>query len=107
MLSVVVLTVVLLPVLAAAEPTSAPEAGPAAGAPACEAPLAQLIFEDLPAPPGGPAEPIYAACDWVCADRCDEYYQECTAGCPGFRGDPCLTACRSGRIACYQSCGCL
>lgn len=106
-LSAVVLAL-LLPTLAAAEPSPVlPEMPPAVEAPACDASLAQSILLELPALPGQPAKPMYAACDWACTDQCDEYYQDCIADCPGYRGDPCLTSCRSGRIACYQSCGCL
>jgi len=95
------------PPLAAAEPPPLPaETVPAVENPACEASLAQLILPDLPALPDQSAKPVYKACDWTCTDRCDGYFQSCAAECPGFRGDPCLTDCRNGRISCYQGCGC-
>jgi len=99
--------IVLLPLLAAAQPPAPAEVAPAAGAPLCGASLTQSILSELPALPGQAAEPVYAACDWTCADRCDGYFQSCAAECPGFRGDPCLNDCRNGRIACYRGCGCL
>lgn len=107
-LSAAVLMVFLLPALAVAEPPSLPaESAPAVENPACEASLAQLILPDLPALPDQPAEPVYKTCDWACTDQCDVYFQSCTAECPGYRGDPCLTDCRNSRISCYQRCGCL
>jgi len=105
-LSVVALTV-FLPVVAA-EPAPRPaEVAPAVTAPVCDASLVQSIFSEVPALPDQPVQPISAACDWTCTDQCDVYFQNCAADCPGYRGDPCLTGCRSGRISCYQGCGCL
>ena len=96
-----ILMVLLLPALIAVVEQSAIQN------PASEASLWILPGPGLPALPDQPAKLVYKACDWTCTDQCDDYFQSCAAECPGFRGDPCLTDCRNGRIACYQGCGCL
>jgi hypothetical protein len=104
-LSAVVLAVLFLPILSAAEPAPSPaEAAPAVSSPVCDASLVQPIFPELPALPDQPVQPISTACNWTCTAQCDQYYQSCIAGCSGYRGDPCLTDCRNGRTACYSGC---